>query len=182
MVTLSLFSMSVSVFAIFSYNFQNMSSAECPIWNWFYFFQRIGNENNVSGYVVSIWLSGHIPGCELHDLFVNVCLMVGGLWSVCGCMNHVERSLNVWEGVSQNLWSYSCLWGYVSGCEVSTHFFGTCPCIWGVWPDLERTFQYLRSLQCLWVAFQFVRSLICLGGISGDMRFLICLIMCLPEC
>ena len=83
----------------------------------------IGNENNVSGYAVSIWLSGHIPGCELHDLFVNVCLMVGGLWSVGRCMNHVERSLNVWGGVSQNLWSYSCLWRYVSGCEVSTHFF-----------------------------------------------------------
>ena len=111
-----------------------------------------------------------------------MCVWVGGLWSVCGCMNHVERSLNVWGGVSQNLWSYSCLWGYVSGCEVSTHFFGMCPCIWGVWPDLERTFQYLRSLQCLWVAFQFVRSLIYLGGISADMRFLICLIMCLPEC
>lgn len=117
----------------------------------------------MSQVALSLWLSGHIPGCELHDLFVNVCLMVRGLWSVCGCVNHVERSLNVWGDVSQNLWSYSCLWGYVSGCEVSTHFFGTCPCMWGVWPDLERTFQYLRSLQCLRVAFQFVRSLICLG-------------------
>lgn len=63
----------------------------------------------------------HFYDCQGTSQGVNsmICLWMcvwwlWGLWSVCYVLN-VERSLNVWGDVSQNLWSYSCLWGYVSG-------------------------------------------------------------------
>lgn len=122
----------------------------------------------------------HIPGCELHDLFVNVCLMVRGLWSVCGCVNHVERSLNVWGGMCPRTCGLTAVCGdYVSW---GLHIFVRCPCMWSVWPDLERTFQYLSLCNVWELHFQFVRSLICLGNYFWWYEVFICLIMCLPEC
>ena len=156
--------------------------------------------NSVLGCDVSIWLSVHMPGCELHDLFVSVCLMVGGLWSVCGCMNHVERFLNVWGCVSQNLWSCSCLWGYVSECEVSTHFlcvrvlgcevseliWGAHSSMWGLWSASGVFLSWKISdliviVGCrtwgLWsICGSQVPMTSTLWNISQDVNFLICLL------
>lgn len=156
--------------------------------------------NSVPGCDVSIWLSVHMPGCELHDLFVSVCLMVGGLWSVCGCMNHNERSLNVWGCMSQNLWSCSCLWGYVSECEVSTHslcvrvlgcevselIWGAHSSMWGLW-SVSGVFlpwkisDLIVIVGCrtwgLWsICGSQVSMTSTLWNISQDVNFLICLL------